>query len=194
MFVLPPEDLFTLYFSKLTSSPDVSTTVALSKLVSISPWLGSVMQAKWIVGGDDTFPFAAQRLVLLVTGDINSDAAGTAVSRVLVSVNRLGGLTDAGNTSQPAVAVNMTVNGTWGVASKPMFMSEYGALALPYGSGPGLDAGDRLLLRFNQPVARIAISNKAAIDVLLVILPSGWAVNYTGAWVDDTSLLITATQ
>jgi len=73
-------------------------------------------------------------------------------------------------------------------------MSEYGAIALLTGQMEGLDAGDSILLRFNQPVTQVDIHGKRQVDALLTILPSNWAANYTGVWVDSTSLLITVTQ
>ncbi len=69
-------------------------------------------------------------------------------------------------------------------------LSQAGAVAVPAGPSEGLDAGDIVLLRFNQPVRSVPASTKAAVDALLTFQPSNWAVSYTGSWVDDSTLAI----
>ena len=69
-------------------------------------------------------------------------------------------------------------------------LSQAGAVAVPAGPSEGLDAGDIVLLRFNQPVRSVPVSTKAAVDALLTFQPSNWAVSYTGSWVDDSTLAI----
>ena len=67
-----------------------------------------------------------------------------------------------------------------------------GVIALPYGDRAGLDTGDGLLLRFDQPVKQLPLPNKAAIDAVFVFLPLDWAHEYSGVWVSDNTLFIRA--
>lgn len=65
-------------------------------------------------------------------------------------------------------------------------------IALPYGQYPGLDSGDAVMLRFDQYVAQVAVGTKAAVDELLLFTPATWATSYSGHWVNEFTLLITA--
>ncbi len=49
------------------------------------------------------------------------------------------------------------------------------------------------LLRFNQPVARVDVGNKVAVDQVLAFSPESWADNYTGTWLSSLLLLVTVT-
>ena len=69
-----------------------------------------------------------------------------------------------------------------------------GAVAFPYGPTAGLDAGDKLLLMFDQPVKQLPVASKADLDALLYFDPSAWALDYTGQWLDLSMLLITVTR
>ena len=103
----PPDDLLTLYFTKMTNSPDVSSPAAIAALLSVTPWLATGTQARWLPGGDDAFAFAGQRLVLVMAGSVNTNTTTTAVSALSVTLLSSGGLTDRGGRSQVALIGNM---------------------------------------------------------------------------------------
>lgn len=65
---------------------------------------------------------------------------------------------------------------------------------MPYGPLPGLDAGDGILLQFNEAVKQVNVNGKAAVDALMTFIPSNWAQNYTGIWVNSSVLFIQALQ
>lgn len=113
-----------IYFTKLTNSPDVSNTAAVLKLFVFEPWLATGLQGQWLPGGDDVYPYAAQRLGLILSGSINSNRTSTAVRVASVSLLESGGLTDDKGTSHPAHSGPIMINGSWGEASQPQFMSE----------------------------------------------------------------------
>lgn len=71
---------------------------------------------------------------------------------------------------------------------------QLGAIALPYGPLPGLDAGDGILLQFNEALKAVNVNGKAAVDALMTITPSNWAQNYTGTWINSSVLFIQALQ
>lgn len=71
---------------------------------------------------------------------------------------------------------------------------QLGAIALPYGPLPGLDAGDGVLLQFNEPVKQVNVNGKAAVDALMTFTPSDWAQNYTVTWINSSVLFIQALQ
>ncbi len=187
----------TVFWTKATNRPDVSTPAKVNALVAFVPQLATSLSATWVAGPGDAatspFPAAAERLVLTLSGPVNVDILATLVPAVRVSVLPGGGLQDAAGASQNASIVNATLSGTWGDASQPQFLATAAAVALDYGGQPGLGPGDALLLRFNQPVqqADVPVGSKASLDALLAWTPSGWAENYTGAWFDATSLLVT---
>ncbi len=69
-------------------------------------------------------------------------------------------------------------------------VGQAGAIALPGGVSEGLDAGDILLLRLNQPVRAVPVRTTAEVNALLVFQPANWATAYSGSWVDDSTLAI----
>lgn len=140
---------------------------------------------------DSDVPDAAERLVLTLVGTINSDIVSTRVPAVRMSVLRTGGLRDASNTCQNATVTSYPLVGTWGDASQPQFLSSVPAIAVDYGGQAGLGVGDAVLLRFNQPVAQVGVASRSQLDKLLVFEPQEWASNYSGVWLDYTSLLVT---
>ncbi len=163
---LSADDVLTVYWTKATNRPDVTTTDRVNALLSFSPPLASVLRASWqepdggVVGAGD-------RLVITLSGSVSSDVLGTLVPAVRVSVLPGGGLRDAGGASQNMTAVNATVGGSWGDASQPQFLStSAAAIALDYGAQAGLGPGDAVLLRFNQPVAPVPVGSKAALDAV----------------------------
>ena len=190
---LSPDDVLTLYFTRPTNEPDVSTTSKVLALLAFSPPLASVYRASWQSGGDEEDPDAAARLVIVLAGVVNSNITATLVSQVRVSVPPGGGLKDAELVSSPANIVGAGVAGTWGDASQPQFLATDPVVALDYGGQPGLGVGDALVLRFNQPVRQVNVSSRAAIDALLVFEPRTWADDYVAAWLDFTTLLVTVT-
>jgi hypothetical protein len=127
---------------------------------------------------DDVVAGAGDRLVITLSGVVNTDSVSTLVSAVRLSVLPGGGLRDAAGVSQNTTVTNVSVSGSWGDASQPHFLSSSpAAIALDYGGAPGLGAGDAVLLRFNQPVAQVPVDTKAALDVVrdLVVVPAVWA-------------------
>ncbi len=163
---LSTDDVLTVYWTKATSRPDVTTTDRLNALLSFSPPLATILRATWqdsdggVVGAED-------QLVITLSGSVSNDVLGTIVPAVRVSVLPGGGLRDAGGASQNMAAVNVTVRGSWGDASQPQFLSgSAAAIALDYGGQPGLGPGDAVLLRFNQPVAQVPVATREALDAV----------------------------
>ncbi len=189
---LSADDVLTLYWTKATNRPDVSTTAKVLSLLSFSPPLASVLRATWQSGGDAVVLDAAERLVITLSGTVNSDIPSTLVPLVRITVLPSAGLRDAAGGSQNATIVNATVTGTWGDADQPQFLTSAPLIALDYGGQPGLGAGDALVLRFNQPVRQVLVATKADLDALLVMSPPDWATDYNGTWLDFTTLLVTA--
>lgn len=209
-------DVLTLYFTKQTNSPDVSSTAAILNLFAFEPWLATSIQGlvccfpflfwvvslvdlrcltQWMIGGDELYPQAAQRLALVLSGTLNLNKSATAMGVAGVRMLATGGLQDDRGVSQAAHTEVLTVlHGTWGDSSQPQLMSDGGVIALPYGANEGLDAGDGLLFRFNQPVKQVPVHDKSAIDALLTVTPSTWALDYQGIWVDETSLFVQVLQ
>jgi hypothetical protein len=190
---LSPDDVLTLYFTKATNRPDVSTTARVAALLAFTPSLATVLRASW-QAPDGVVPGAGDRLVITLSGSVNPDVVATVVSALRVSVLPGGGLRSAAGSSQSASIVNVTAGGSWGDASQPQFLASYPAVALDYGAQAGLGSGDAVLLRFNQPVRQVPVGTKAAVDALLAFSPSNWADDYSGAWlgVDCTTLLVSA--
>ena len=149
-------------------------------------------RAQWVFGGDASYPFAAQRLVMVLSGSVNSDSVETSIGSATLSILATGGLTDMNRASQNASISNIFIDGTWGDSSQPNFLTQMGVLALPYGNLAGLDAGDGLLLRFDQPVEQLELPDKEHVDAVFVFNPSNWAQEYSGSWVSDNTLFIVA--
>jgi hypothetical protein len=148
-----------------------------------------------MIGGDELYPRAAQRLALVLSGSLNTNKMTTAMGVAGVRLLASGGLQDDRGASQAAHTEVLTLlHGTWGDSSQPQLMPENGVIALPYGTEEGVDAGDGLLFRFNQPVKQVAVHDKADVDALLTVTPSDWAFDYQGVWVDETSLFIQILQ
>jgi hypothetical protein len=189
---LSPDDTLTLYFTKPTNRPHVSSTAAVETFLALSPPLASVYRATWQAGGDSAHPTAAERLVISLLGVVNADISATLVPSVRINILPTVNLQDANETSQGANIVDLGLSGTWGDASQPMFLVSQGVTALNLGGQVGLGQGDALLLRFNQPVAQVPVGNKTAVDALLVFDPPFWALDYRGAWLDYTTLVVYA--
>jgi hypothetical protein len=163
---LSPDDVLTVYWTKTTSRPDVTTTAQVLALLGFSPPLASVLRASW-QAPDGLVSGARDRLVITLSGVVNTDVVATLVSTIRVSVLPGGGLRDASSTSQNASVINATASGSWGDASQPQFLSNTPAVfALDYGAQPGLGPGDAVLLRFNQPVAQVPVDTKSALDAV----------------------------
>ncbi len=161
---LSPDDVLTVYFTKATNRPDITTTARVTALLGFAPGLASGLRASW-QAPDGTVPGAGDRLVITLSGTVHPDVLATLVSAVRMSVLPGGGLQDAGGASQNASIANVSVSGSWGDASQPQFLSTFpAAIALDYGAGPGLGPGDAVLLRFNQPVAWVPVGTKADLD------------------------------
>jgi hypothetical protein len=188
---LSPDDVLTVYFTRPTNHPDVTTTAKVQALLAFTPPLATTYRASWQIGGDAVMPGAADRLVIVLSGTVNTDIQSTLVAAVRVSMLRTGGLRDVGRTSQAASAVNVTLGGTWGDASQPQFLVTSPLVALDYGGQPGLGPGDALVLQFNQPVRTMPVGSTEDLDALLEFDPPHWASSYIGTWLDFTRLLVT---
>ncbi len=163
---LSADDVLTVYWTRATNRPDVTTTELVTALLSFSVALATTLRASW-QAPDGGVVGAGDRLVITLSGTVSDDVLGTVVSGLRVSVLPSGGLRDANGVSQNASVVNSTVRGSWGDASQPQFLSNSpAAIALDYGGQPGLGAGDAVLLRFNQPVAQVSVGSKAALDAV----------------------------
>jgi hypothetical protein len=79
---LSADDVLTVYWTKATNRPDVSTTARVLALLSFAPPLASFMFATWQAGGDAAVPEAAERLVVTLAGTVNPDIAATRVTQV----------------------------------------------------------------------------------------------------------------
>ncbi len=189
---LSADDVLTLYFTRATNRPSVSSTAKVQALLGFDPPLASILRANWQAGPDEVVTSAAERLVITLSGTVNANVQTTLVAAVRVSVLRSGGLRDADNTCQNMSVANASLTGSWGDASQPHFLAVLPAIALDLGAGPGLGPGDAVALRFNQPVAPVPVASKAHLDGLLAFQPQDWADNYTGTWLDPTTLLVTA--
>ena len=88
----------------------------------------------------------------------------------------------------------MPCSGTFGVSSPPSFTSAAALIALPLGQHAGFDVGDGVLVRFNQILRVQPMLNQSQVDALLVFTPLNWASAYSGAWIDNSTLLITVTR
>ncbi len=163
---LSADDLLTVYWTKATNRPDVSSTDRVNALLSFIPPLASSLRASW-QAPDGGIVGAGDRLVITLSGSVSGDVLGTVVPALRVRVLPGGGLRDASGASHNMSAVNVTVRGTWGDASQPQFLSNSpAAIALDYGAQPGLGPGDAVLLRFNQPVAQVPVGSKEALDAV----------------------------
>jgi hypothetical protein len=192
---LSADDILTLYFTKATNRPDVSSTAAVLALLSFTPrTLASILRGTWLAGGDASDPDAAERLVITLAGTVDSNIEATLLSMVRVSVLATGGLTDARSISQSTTVNDSTVRGTWGDASQPQFLTTSPVVALDYGAQHGLGLGDALALRFNQPVAQVSVATKADLDNVLAFDPWDWVEDYAGVWLDFTTLLVNVTR
>lgn len=79
---------------------------------------------------------------------------------------------------------NVLINGTWGQSSTPRFLANgRGFEAENSGRQVGLGAGDRVFLRFNQPLGSDAVplATKADIDRVFSFSPS-IGLDYVGLW------------
>lgn len=66
---LSNDDVITLFFSRATNQPDVSSLARIRLVVQISPpSLSTNMLGAWLPGGAEPFPNAGSRLVLTITG------------------------------------------------------------------------------------------------------------------------------
>ncbi len=163
---LSADDVLTVYWTKATNRPDVTTSARVTALLSFSPSLATVLRASW-QAPDGVVPGAGDRLVITLSGIVNADVVATIVPAIRVSVLPGGGLRDGGGISQNATIVNVSASGSWGDASQPQFLSNTpAAIALDYGGQPGLGPGDAVLLRFNQPVAQVPVGTKADLDAV----------------------------
>ncbi len=162
---LSADDVLTVYWTKATNRPDVTTTDRVNALLSFSPPLASSLRASW-QAPDGGIVGAGDRLVITLSGSVSDDVLGTVVPAVRVRVLPGGGLRDAGGASQNMTATDVPLRGSWGDASQPQFLSSIAAIALDYGGQPGLGPGDAVLLRFNQPVAQVPVGSKAALDAV----------------------------
>jgi hypothetical protein len=162
---LSADDVLTVYWTKATNRPDVTTTDRVNALLSFSPPLASSLRASWQAPGGGVVG-AGDRLVITLSGSVSTDVLGTVVPALRVSLLPSGGLRDAGGASQNMTAVEVPVRGSWGDASQPQFLSSFAAIALDYGAQPGLGPGDAVLLQFNQPVAQVPVGSKAALDAV----------------------------
>jgi hypothetical protein len=189
---LSPDDVLTLYFTKATNQPDVSSTTKVLSLLVFDPPLATVLSATWHKGGDVAQPSAAERLVIALQGRTSDNAVTSAVGVATVSVLPTGRLTSADGTSQAADIAGVVLGGTWGASSQPQFRSVTPAIALDYGAQPGLGPGDAVLLLFNQPVKPVPVGTRRDLDALLAFDPPGWALEYNASWVQgNTALLVT---
>jgi hypothetical protein len=191
---LSADDVLTLYFTRATNRPDVSTSARVLALLAFIPPLATTYRASWQSGGDDGDRNASERLIVTLAGTVNPDVAATLLSSVRVSVLPGGGLKDAGQASPAASIAGLSVGGTWGDASQPQFLVGSPLVALDYGTQPGLGPGDALALRFNQPVAQVPVASKQDLDVLLSFEPGDWATDYVGVWLDFMTLLVNVTS
>jgi hypothetical protein len=191
---LSVEDTLTLYFTRPTNRPDVSSTALVQSLLSFTPTdLALGLRGAWLAGGDEGDWDAAERLVITLSGGVSSNISATLLQGVRISILGSGGLRDMNNTCQNASVASLYPIGTWGDASQPQFLSNFPVTALDYGHQPGLGPGDALVLRFNQPVAQVPVGSKTQLDALFVFYPPTWAVDYAGTWLDYMTLLVNAT-
>ena len=198
---LSSDDVLTIYFTKATNRPALTVASAqdpvqndtASAFVVIEPWLCTQYVAVWQSGGDAVVPGAAERVVIRMTGTINPDVVGTEIAAVNVSLQGVAGLQDVNHTSQVLSLPPTPITGTWGQASQPKLLLQYGVVALDYGNQIGVGVGDVLLLQFNQPVAHVPLGSKAAVDALLEFSYPGWAANYVGQWISDSVMTLNVT-
>ncbi len=136
---LSPDDVLTVYFTRPTNRPDVSTTARLHLLFAFTPPLASQARAAW-QSGDDGVPGASESLVITLAGTLNPNISATLVPAIRVSVLPGGGLRDVDNTCQNVSVPSLGVGGTWGAASQPQFQSVSPVVALDYGGQAGMSA------------------------------------------------------
>jgi hypothetical protein len=187
---LSADDELTVYWTKATNKPDVSTPQQLNALLRFTGASSPlVRRASWNGDGD---------LLVMILGQPSNSS--TLLSELRMSVLPGGGLRAgaAGADSHNASIADVPLRGTWGNASQPRFLVDRSdsraVIALDYGGQPGLGVGDAVLLRFNQPVKRVPVGSKAELDALLAWEPATWATNYTGMWLDDLNLLVTVRE
>ena len=130
-------DQLTVYFTKPTNRPDVTSVAALNSLLVISPLLATVVKAQWLAGGDDTIPAAQERLVVTFLGNLTTDITKTLVTNCRVSISPSAKLMDASGVSSVVNVSDVALSGSWGIASQPMFLASVGAVALDYGGQEG---------------------------------------------------------
>jgi hypothetical protein len=183
-------DTITLYFTRSTNQPDMSSSEALMSLISVSPsYLASAYTANWLAGGDASVS-AAQRLVLTLGGTVNRTVL---LKEVTIAVLPGGGLRDVNNACQNISVAELPMHGSFGDASQPLFMEIEGAIAMNYGGQAGIGVGDAIILQFNQWMNQLSLITKADVDEVFQFEPGHWASDYTGRWLDQTTLQITIT-
>ena len=115
----------------------------------------------------------------------------TRVGLLSAAANEAGGLQSADLSSLVATATSSILQGSWGAHPAPALIyavaSEYGWL------GAGLDKGDILHLKFDQPTNMPPVFTKADLDVLFTFSAS-LGSNYTGTWTSLSSVVITVTN
>ena len=152
---------------------------------------------------------------------MNPNATATLLANVRLQILGTGGLRNLADSSPNVTTDPFPVGGTWG-ALQPTFvvrahlviiapvsntwidcllMSVFrsrgvqgGGVAVPGGPSLGLDAGDMIVLRFDQNVWRIPVATKTQIDAAFTFSPGAWAEEYTGLWLSNRVLAIIATR
>ena len=148
-------DQLTLYFTRPTNRPDVSTTAALLTLLEFRPsFLSTRPRGVWVAGSGGVAG-AQEQLVIALLGNVDTNITASETNVVTVTLKPQGGLRDADNTCQNVSRSGIAMTGTWGDAEQPRFMTVDPIIAFNFGHQAGFGVGDGLLLRFNTPIAQV---------------------------------------
>jgi hypothetical protein len=176
--VLSSGDTLTIVFDRNTNIPAVATTADTDDLVDFGAQL---------LGTDYTGTWSDARTLVITVVDA---ATGDLLIGATVSIKDTGAapLTNQSGTSAASTA-SATIVGDWGVIPAPEITS---VVADDADDLDGvLSDGDALTISFDMDTNEVAVATKADIDGLVAFAAELLGADYTGAWSDPATLVIT---
>lgn len=178
---LSDSDTLKLTFTRATNRVPVASTADVLNLIGFSASVGRELTGAWLADS------ATLVITVVDSSERDPDPLATETGRLTVWVKKDAGLRDATGRSAVATSQNVTVMGSWGVPSVPVLVS---ACAANDGGQDGIDAGDSLLLSFDQAVQQLEVGSDADLRALLW-WSSEIAQEVVGEWVSLSQLRIT---
>jgi len=203
-------DKITVVFDRHTNVPAVSAKANVDTLLAFGATLGTDYTGVWLslsvmeitvtelyirTADDMVSPFiTADDLVPNVgayfnNNDINATAPyqDTKVGTLTVTVNAGSYLQSADLSSVHSTSTDVLA-GTWGDHTAPSITSveaqEYGMV------GVGVDAGDIMIITFDQPTNTPIVSSKAGVDAVFMF-SSSIGTDYSGTWTSLSTVIVT---